>query len=337
MRYARVLDRRSNAHGVFDGLSTRGGQAYDGCGSSIDVAEPFGCCESWVRRLIQNRRERGTLEPLTTARHDDQRSHDDADERAIRELIKHKPDATLAEVAEAIGKAVHPGTVSRTLSRLNLPRKKKSTHAAEQDRPDVKAARDAWFERFADVRVNQLVFLDEFGATRAMQRTQGRAAPGERVVTKVPHGHWKMIRTIAAMSVNGVLASGSFDGATDTELFVTFVREALVPALQPGQVLVLDNLPAHQSPKVDALMHSAGARVLRLPPYSPDFNPIEMAISKVKTVLRKLARRRVGGLFNGIGAALESIRPTDALNDIAHCGYATKRRKSLEATLLSAG
>lgn len=183
----------------------------------------------------------------------------------------------------------------------------------------MKAARDAWFERFADVRVNQLVFLDEFGATRAMQRTQGRAAPGERVVTKVPPGHGKMISTIAAMSVNGVLASGSFDGATDTGLFVTFVREALMP----------DHLPAHKSPKVDALIHSTGARVLRLPPYSPDFNPIEMAISKVKTVLRKLARRRVGGLFNGIGEALESIRPTDALNDIADCGDATKRRKSL--------
>jgi transposase len=293
------------------------------------VAEQFGCCASWVRRLIQNRRERGTLEPLTTARHDDQRSYDDADERAIRELIQRKPDATLAEVAQAIGKAVHPGTVSRTLTRLNLPRKKKSTHAAEQDRPDVKAARDAWFEQFAEVRVNQLVFLDEFGATTTLQRTHGRAAPGERVVSKVPHGHWKMISTIAAMTINGVVASGSFDGATDTELFVTFVREALVPVLKPGQVLVLDNLPAHRSPQVDALIHSAAARVLRLPPYSPDFNPIEMAISKVKTVLRKLARRSVDGVFDGIGEALESICPTDALNYIAHCGYATKRRKPL--------
>ena len=98
--------------------------AYDECGSSLEVAEQFACSASWVRRLIQNCRERGTLEPLSTARHDDQRSYDDADEQAIRELIKHKPDATLAEVAEAIGKPAHPGTVSRTLKRLNLPRKK---------------------------------------------------------------------------------------------------------------------------------------------------------------------------------------------------------------------
>jgi transposase len=188
----------------------------------------------------------------------------------------------------------------------------------------VKAARDAWFAQFAAVRVNQLVFLDEFGATTTMQRTHGRAAPGERVVSRVPHGHWKMISSIAAMSIDGIVASASFDGATDTELFITFVREALTPVLKAGQVVVMDNLPAHKSPQVDRLIEAAGARVLRLPPYSPDFNPIEMAISKIKTVLRKLAERSVDGLFTGIGEALESIRPSDALSYIAHCGYAIK-------------
>lgn len=99
-------------------------RSYDESGSSIEVAEQHHCSESWVRKLIQQRRERGTLEPLTTAHHDDQRSYNDDDERKIRELIKNKPDATLAEVIEAIGKPAHPGTVSRTLTRLNLPRKK---------------------------------------------------------------------------------------------------------------------------------------------------------------------------------------------------------------------
>jgi transposase len=99
-------------------------RAYDQSGSSEEVADQFGCSESWVRRLIQHRRERGTLEPRSSARHDDQRSYDDADEQAIRELIQRKPDATLAEVAEAIGKPAHPATVCRTLKRLNLPRKK---------------------------------------------------------------------------------------------------------------------------------------------------------------------------------------------------------------------
>jgi len=185
----------------------------------------------------------------------------------------------------------------------------------------VKLARDRWFEQFADVRVDQLVFLDEFGATTTMQRTYGRAPPGERVVSKVPHGHWKIISTIAAMSSSGIICSASFDGATDTELFVTFLAEALVPMLLPGQVVVMDNLPAHKSPEVDRWIESAGARVLRLPPYSPDFNPIEQAISKIKSVLKKLAHRSVDGLFDGIADALGSISPTDALHYITHGGY----------------
>jgi transposase len=189
----------------------------------------------------------------------------------------------------------------------------------------VKAARDAWFARFADVRVDRLAFLDEFGANTQMQRTHGRAAPGERVVSKVPHGHWKSISTIAVITAGGVLTSASFDGATDADLFLVFVREAVAPALEPGQVLVLDNLPAHRSPAIDRAVAAAGATLVRLPPYSPDFNPIEMAISKAKTVLRKLARRTVDGLMSGIGEALATISPADSLSYIAHCGYATNR------------
>jgi transposase len=99
-------------------------RAYDECESSIEVAEQFGCSESWVRRLMQLQRERGTLEPLPTARRDDQRIYNDADEQTIRELIRKRPDATLAEVAQAMGKPAHVATVSRTLKRLKLPRKK---------------------------------------------------------------------------------------------------------------------------------------------------------------------------------------------------------------------
>jgi len=188
----------------------------------------------------------------------------------------------------------------------------------------VKLARDCWFQKFADVRVDELVFLDEFGASTTMQRTHGRAAPGERVVSKVPHGHWKTISTIAAMTTRGIICSASFDGATDTELFVTFVSEALVPMLVPGQVVVMDNLPAHKSPQVDRLIESVGATLLRLPPYSPDYNPIEQAIAKIKSVLKTLARRSMDGLFEGIAEALGSITSTDALNYIVHGGYSLR-------------
>ena len=157
-----------------------------------------------------------------------------------------------------------------------------------------------------------------------MQRTHGRAAPGERVVAAVPHGHYKSISTIAALAAGGVVASATFDGGgTTTARFVDFVRDRLVPALRPGQTLVLDNLAAHNAPRVDALVPAAGCRVLRLPPYSPDFNPIENAISKVKSLLRKLARRTVPELLAAIPHALATVSAADAASYFGHCGYAT--------------
>jgi transposase len=185
----------------------------------------------------------------------------------------------------------------------------------------VRQARDKWFVQFADVRANQLVFIDEFGATTNMTRTRARGPRGQRIVCKTPHGHWKILSTIAALTVDGILGYGSFDGATDTETFVTFVRDGLIEHLRPGQVVVLDNLPAHKSPKIDALIESVGARVMRLPPYSPDFNPIEMAISKIKSLLRKLARRSVDATFDAIDQAMQRITSTDAAAFIRHCGY----------------
>jgi transposase len=193
----------------------------------------------------------------------------------------------------------------------------------------VVVKRAAWFDRFADRRVVDLIFIDEFGANTKMQRTHGRAAPGERVVDSVPHSHYKTISTIAALSTKGVIASASFDGGTTAAKFVGFITENLIPVLRKGQVVVLDNLAAHNDRRVDQLIEGVGCEVMRLPPYSPDFNPIENAISKVKTVLRKLARRTVPGLFDGIDAALGSVTVADAKAFIKHCGYATNRHKPL--------
>jgi transposase len=189
----------------------------------------------------------------------------------------------------------------------------------------VRAARDEWHGLLADVRLDQVVFLDEFGAATNMTRTRGRGPRGARVVCKAPHGHWKVLSTIAAMTVRGMLCSGTFDGATDTDTFVAFVREGLVPRLSPGQVVVMDNLPAHRSARVDELVESAGAYVLRLPPYSPDLNPIEMAISKVKALLRRAERRTVDALQSAIGDALACVTSADATAYARHCGYGDTR------------
>ena len=186
----------------------------------------------------------------------------------------------------------------------------------------MKAARAVWFEGFQHVRLDQLVFIDEFGASSNMTRLYARGPRGQRIVCRTPHGHWKMLSTIAALNAAGILTAGTFEQAVDEDTFVGFVEQCLVPKLTPGQVVVLDNLPAHKSPRVAALIESAGARVMRLPPYSPDYNPIEMAISKIKTLLRKRGARRITALFFAIAEALESITADDAVAYIRKRGYA---------------
>lgn len=294
-------------------------RAYDECGSSIEVAEQFDCSESWVRRLIQRRRESGSLAPRPLKRPNNNKL-DTGDLKRLQELIRQTPDMTLAELAEALGHKVSVPTVWRATKSLGLALKKKSLHAAEQDRLDVQQARAAWFNRFAPTKLNQLVFIDEFGATTNMTRRYARGPRGQRVVCKTPHGHWKILSTIAALDVNGIRTACCFDDAIDTEMFVAFIEQFLVPTPKPGQVVVMDNLSAHKSPRVDRLVESAGASVLRLPPYSPDFNPIEMAISKMKSLLRKLERRSVDDLVSAIGAATRTITPDDAHGFITHCG-----------------
>lgn len=178
-----------------------------------------------------------------------------------------------------------------------------------------------WFEQFLNVSLDLFVFLDEFGATTTMTRTHARAPRGQRAVYKVPHGHWKVLSTVAALTVRGMLCSARFEGAIDGELFLIFVREALVPSLRPGQIVVLDNLGVHKSAAVRQLVEAAGCKLIPLPPYSPDLNPIENAISKVKSVLRSLAERTIDGLHEAIAAALASITPEDAVAFMQHCGY----------------
>jgi transposase len=190
----------------------------------------------------------------------------------------------------------------------------------------VKVARAEWPGLLADVRLDDLIFLDEFGSATNMTRTRARGLIGKRVVCKTPQGHWKVLSTIAAMTTRGMLCCGTFDGATDTDTFIAYIAE-LAQRLRPGQVLVMDNLSAHRSTRVDELIEAAGAYVLRLPPYSPDLNPIEMAISKIKALLRKLERRTVETLQTGIEQALARVTEQDARNFIQHCGYGRDTRR----------
>jgi len=176
----------------------------------------------------------------------------------------------------------------------------------------------------------RLVFLDESGAQTSMTRTRGRAPRGQRVVAKVPGGHWTVVTMISAVRTSGPFAAASIVGATDSDVFRTYVREILTPNLRPGDVVVMDNLTPHKASGVREAIEAAGATLRYLPPYSPDFNPIENLWSKVKGKLRSLAARTIDTLHDAIADALTTVTPADCVGFFRHCGYAA----TLEGALL---
>lgn len=169
--------------------------------------------------------------------------------------------------------------------------------------------------------VGKLIFIDETWVRTNMTRLRGRALRGERLVDKVPHGHWKTTTLIAALDARGVRCSLNVDGPVNTEVFEAFVERVLCPALHAGDIVVMDNLSSHKSVRARALIESRGATLVFLPPYSPDFNPIEMIFAKIKQTLRSLCCRTVSTLWSATQSVLDQVTPTDAANCFTHCGY----------------
>ncbi len=165
------------------------------------------------------------------------------------------------------------------------------------------------------------VFLDETGATTAMTRRYGWGPRGERLVDAAPAGHWKTTTFVAGLRSTGIVAPLVLDGPMKGEWFRAYVEQMLAPALQPGFVVVLDNLPAHKVGGVETAIRQAGASLLYLPPYSPDLNPIEQVFAKLKALLRKAAVRTKNALWATIGTLLDAFTPDECVNYLASCGY----------------
>ena len=194
--------------------------------------------------------------------------------------------------------------------------------AREQQRPDVVLAREDFFAgQLKDVPLKDVVVLDESYATTQFTRLRGRCPRDQRLVAPVPHGHWKTVTMLAAITIHGVLAAASIDAATDGEVFLCFIRDVLIPSLRPGMVVVMDNLAAHKMAAVGRAIEAAGCRLVYLPPYSPDYSPIENIWSKVKQILRTLAARLIPELGEAITAAIAAITPSDCRGCFDACGY----------------
>jgi transposase len=169
--------------------------------------------------------------------------------------------------------------------------------------------------------VGRLVFLDESGAKTNMTRLYGRALGGQRVVDVAPHGRWGTTTLLSSIRLDGTTAAMVIEGPTDTAVFRAYVDQILVPSLRPGDVVVMDNLAPHKALGVVEAIASVGALVWYLPPYSPDFNPIEKMWSKIKASLRKAKARTREALFNAVGAALQTVTPSDAVGWFKASGY----------------
>jgi transposase len=167
----------------------------------------------------------------------------------------------------------------------------------------------------------RLVFIDETGASTKMARRYGRSLRGERCRAPVPHGHWKTTTFVGALRLEGMTAPMVLDGAMHGAAFLAYVEQVLVPTLTPGDIVIMDNLPAHKSVAVRHTIEAAGAELRFLPPYSPDFNPIEMAFSKLKAFLKKTAARTVDDLWDAIAQGIDTFSPIECQNYFAAARY----------------
>lgn len=181
--------------------------------------------------------------------------------------------------------------------------------------------RRAWFDGQPDLDPARLVFIDETGLSTKMARLRGRALRGERCRAGVPHGHWKTTTFTGALRLTGMTAPLVYDGAMNGTVFLAYVEQVLVRTLAQGDIVVMDNLPAHKAAGVHEAIEAAGARLLYLPPYSPDFNPIENAFSKLKAMLRAKAERTIPALWDAVGAILDRFTPTECANYFKAAGY----------------
>lgn len=179
----------------------------------------------------------------------------------------------------------------------------------------------SWFDKQLDLDPARLVFIDETWTATNMARTHGRCLKGGRLRMGFPHGHRKTTTLVAGLRNTGMVAPLVIDGPINGEWFEAYVGQVLVPTLKPGDVVILDNLSSHKRLAAREIIEAVGARLMFLPPYSPDFNPIEKAFSKLKALLRKAAERTVSDLWDRIGKIVELIDPQEAQNYFASCGY----------------
>jgi transposase len=287
-------------------------------GSRRKLAARFCVNVSTITRWLQLRRQTGSSDPRPHGGGTALTLDQDGLER-LRALVQENPDATLEALKQSLGITGSIMIVARGLQKLDITRKKKSPHATEQDRPEVRKARRSFRRKVKPIEPKRLVFVDETGVTTAMTPAYGRVPRGERVEASAPSS-WESVTLIAAMGLDGVRAPLAFPGALNAATFESYVEQVLVPSLHEGDVVIFDNLKSHLGPAVVEAIERAGAIVLLLPPYSPDDTPIEETFSKFKEFLRRFGARAKDHLYEAIKEGLRQVTAQDILGWFRHAG-----------------
>jgi len=307
--YSMDLRERAVAAVLRDGLSRHGSAARFGVAPSTVI--------NWVRRV----RETGSVAP--------------------GQMGGHKPKAIAGEHAAFLGRRVREGAFTLRGLVAELAERglkvdyrsvwnfvhaeklsfKKTVIASERERPDVARRRAQWAKRQRTIDPERLVFIDETWTKTNMEPLRGWAPQGERLVAKVPHGHWKTMTFVASLRRDRIEAPWLIDGPINGEGFRTYVEKVLVPTLQPGELVIMDNLGSHKGQAVRQAIRSAGAKLFFLPKYSPDLNPIEQVFAKLKHLLRKAAARNLEAVVAAVGELLSAYTAPECANYFANDGY----------------
>ncbi|WP_253603407.1 MULTISPECIES: IS630 family transposase [unclassified Bradyrhizobium] len=310
------------AKGYSKDLRVRAVELVESGESAREAARILNLGASTTIRWMDRWRKTGNVEAKPGTGHS--RSPLEQHKQWLIELIAAEPDLTLEEIRARLRsqrkQKAGIGSIWRFFDRHSITFKK-TLHAAEQDRPDVAAERAALKAEQPKLRAPRLIFIDETAVTTKMVRHYGRSPRGERLVSGVPHGHWKTLTLVAALRIDGLTAPYVIDGAMDGPSFLAYVEQVLAPTLRKGDIVFMDNLRTHKIVGVREAIEAVGARVRYLPAYSPDLNPIEQAFSRLKAALRKGATRTVQALLKLIGKLVKSFAPQMCANYSRHAGY----------------
>lgn len=288
------------------------------------AAERFRVGSATVYRWTRRMRLKGSVEPSAMG---GSRSDilGDTGREELKRLVEEAPDRTRDELQDGLEKSlgikVSVATIGRALQKLGFTRKKKTLVASERDTERVMLLRKAFHTWQQDVDFTKLVFVDETGSNAGMTPKYARALRGHRVADFAPRNKRKNVTIIAALSICGLECAMTIEGGTNTAVFAAFIEKVLGPRLQKGDLVVLDNVGAHKPDRIAELVDSFGAKLVFLPPYSPELNPIEECFSKLKNLLRKAKARTRAALDRAVAAAMKAVTVEDAVGWFGHAGY----------------